>query len=343
MKHLCLTGLILGAPLAGWAQYSAHSPPVGGVVVTFASAQNGLPKLTTFTPALRLFPDVSLVGRKRGTLSGVTTNTLSDQSAGWAAGALSQAAAPYFVRMRSGAAEGTWWHILPSVPNTATTVTVGHRGINPLAAGVAAGDRYEIVPADTLHTFFAEVEPSIGGATATTADIVRIHDGVIWRDYHFNTAQGQWREGTAPFNRNHTVLRPDAGVIFLRRAATDVAVLMVGNVSTGPEKVTISATGTTAVGNVFPVPQTLSGLAFNAAPGLLGYSGDSAAADKIRVWDGVTWRVFVHATSMGQWREGTAPFNRNSFTLPLVAPAFLERAPTGGTAFMLTLVPPYSL
>lgn len=284
------------------------------------------------------------MGRVRGILTNVTATTLSDNTADWVTGALSHAAAPYFLRICSGAAEGTWWQILTAPANTADTVSVGNRGIDPLAAGVTTGDRYEIVPADTLDTFFWSVAAQIGGPNSGAADLVRLHDGVIWRDYHYSTTHNQWREGSAPFNRNNTVLRPDAGVIYQRRAVGDVSLLLLGGVSVRSERATVASSGSTPVGIAFPSRLTLGMLGIEQVPGFRHNTGDPAVADKVRIWDGVTWRSFIYSAAVSQWREGTAPFNRNNFELPFLAPVFLERAPAGSAAsFLLTLTPPYNL
>jgi uncharacterized protein (TIGR02597 family) len=313
------------------------------MTITFAAAVSGVPKISTFTPALRMPVSGSFVGKVRGTLTGVTSSTLTDSSAGWTTSALSTAATPYCLRITSGAASGSWWQISSTTASTSTTVTIINRGINPVAAGIVAGDSYEVVPIDTLSTFFAGIASQIGGTSAANADLVRIHDGVNWKEYYFNTTVSQWREGTSSFNRNNIVLRPDYGVVFVRRGATPVSMVMVGNVSTQPERIVVSASGVTPVGNVFPVQMTLLQHALHASSGFIRNTGSVAAADKVQYFDGVNWKTYNYNNSVSQWREGTATFNRNTIPISVGSTLVVERPSGGGTAFFVTLNPPYSL
>lgn len=330
---------------AAYAADVAYSPPVGGITVTLAGAVNGVPKISTFTPSMRLTLGSNFTGKGRGTLTAVTSTTFTDSTAGWSAGTLSQAAAPYFVRIRSGAATGTWWQVstAANAANTTTTVTVLNRGINPEAAGVAAGDAYEIVPGDTLQTLFADIATTIGGTTATTADAVRVHDGVGWREYYYNITNNQWREGTSTFNRSTTVVRPDSGVVYVRKSSGNVSLVLLGAVSDAQEKFTIASSGVTPIGSVFPVARTLGSLGIQTQSGFVPFTGNLAAADKVTVFDGVGWRTFHYNQANAQWREGTSTFNRNTFALPFGAAVVLERG-TGSTgSYILTQTPPYTL
>ncbi len=341
MKKLFVLATLSLVP-AAFAADVAYSPPVGGVTVTLAGAVNNVPKVSTFTPSMRLTLGANFVGKGRGTLTAVTATALSDSAAGWGAGALSQAAVPYFVRIRSGAGAGTWWQV-STTANTATTVTVLNRGINPVAAGVASGDAYEIVPGDTLATLFDGLTPSIGGTSVATADVVRIHDGVNWREYFYNTSVSQWREGSSTFNRNNLVIRPDTGIVYIRKSAGNLSLVMLGAVSDAQEKITVGATGVTPIGSVFPVARTLGSLNLQATPGFVAFTGDIAASDKLNVFDGVNWRVFHYNASVSQWREGTSTFNRNTFALPFGAPVVLQRGSAASGATLVTLTPPYTL
>ncbi|MBP6506419.1 MAG: hypothetical protein KA257_02540 [Opitutaceae bacterium] len=324
-----------------------YSDPVGGNIITLRGAVNGVPKVNTFSIAVRLPVGSSLTGKAHGALSGVTATTLSDSSAGWSSGALSQAATPYFVKMRSGAAAGTWWQISTSTANTASTVTVLNRGLSPTAAGISIGDAYELVPGDTLATFFGGIASSIGGVDSAHADAVRLHDGTIWREYYFNTSSGimQWREGSVPFNRNNIIIRPDSGVVYYRRATGDITLGIVGTVATANERVTVrSALGITVVGSAFPITRTLGSLNIQDMPGFVKNSGTLAAADKVTLFDGTIWKNFNYNISASQWREGTAPFNRNNFVIPYGAPVIIERGTDStGDPVLLILKNPYSL
>jgi hypothetical protein len=326
------------------AEDIAYAPPLGGTNVTITGAAAGVPKVTTVSPALRLSLGQAFVGRGRGTLTAVAATSFSDSAAGWTGGALSQAAVPYFVRIRSGAGAGTWWQISTSAANTSTTATILNRGVSPVSLGIAAGDAYEIVPGDTLATLLGDIAASVGGPNAGAADAVRVHDGTSWREYYYNTTVSQWREGASTFNRSNTIIRPETGVVIVRRAAGNLNLTMLGVVSDANEKVAVNSTGATVVGSVFPITRTLGSLNIQNMPGFVNYTGNLPAADKVTFYDGVTWRTFQYNSSVSQWREGLSTFNRNNLALPFGAPVILERGSgaTGGIV-QLTLQIPYSL
>jgi hypothetical protein len=320
---------------------------MGSVTVTLAAPVNGVPKITTFSPALRMFLGSNFVGKGRGTFTGVTATVLTDSTAGWTAGALSQAATPYFIRFRSGAAAGTWWQVSTSLSsqNTNTSLTViGRANTTPLALGAAPGDAYELVPGDTLATLFGSIASSIGDTTPALADTVRVHDGVAWHEYHYNTQAGQWREGAAPFNKDNIVIRPDSGVVFIRKHPGSVSLVMTGAISTETERVLVPPTGVTLIGSVFPVSRTLGSLNLNNLERFVPNTGNIAACDKIVVFDGVAWHSFNYHLASGQWREGSAPFNKNSYAIPFGSPIYIERGSgASGPPGLVSLAPPYTL
>jgi hypothetical protein len=301
--------------------------------------------VTSFSPQLRLPNDATFVGKARGQLSAVSATTLTDSSAGWGAGALSASAAPYFIKIRTGVASGSYWQISTAAANTASAATViSLNGRDPVSAGVVTGDTYEIVPADTLETFFSDVASSIGGTSLSNADNVRLYDGTAWRNYYFNTSANQWREGTSSFNRNTTIIRPDSGIIYTRRGLTALPLTLVGNVADQAEKFTVPATGVAFVGGVYPVSRTLNSIGFNSMPNFVAYTGNLAAADKVRFYDGTSWRTLVYNQTASQWREGTSTFNRNELPIPAGTPVIIERgvgAPSGTVAVSMPL--PYTL
>lgn len=339
-----LGALTLGlTATAVFAQTTAYSPPIGGMTVTMLAAPSGGFKITSFSPALRLPVGSSFVGKVRGTFTSVSDSTsstvLSDSSAGWSTGAMAQAAAPYFVRIRSGSAAGSWWRVSA---NDGTSITVPtNRGFLAGASGVAVGDAYEIVPADTLNTLFSAIAASGGGTSAAAADNVRIHDGVSWREFYFNTTTNIWREGTLPGDRGNVVIRPDSGVFYVRRGASNLAMILLGNVSTGPERVAVGSTGVTVIGSVFPTARVFGQLALQNSPSLIRNSGTLAAADKVNHFDGVSWRSYNFNVANNRWQELT--FDRTNQVIPFGVPLVIERGTSASSSFWVTLTPPYSL
>jgi uncharacterized protein (TIGR02597 family) len=333
---------LASAPFLADAQ-TAYSPPVGGMVVTLNAGTGGALKITSFSPALRLPVGSNFVGKVYGTFTSVSdsgaTGILTDTSAGWSATALAQTGAPYFVRIRSGSAAGSWWQI---ASNDATSVTVSaNRGFTPAASGVAAGDRYEIVPADTLQTLLGSVATAGGGTSAAVADAVRIHDGVSWKEFYYNTANSQWREGALPVNRNTFVIRPDTGVLYVRRGSSNLQLVLLGNVSTGAERIAVGATGVSVIGSVFPTARVFGQLGIQNASGFVRNSGTLSAADKVNHFDGVSWRSYNYSVANSRWQELIV--DKTNAVLPFGVPLVIERG-TGATSnFWVTLTPPYSL
>jgi hypothetical protein len=325
------------------AEVTAYSPVVGGNTVTLPGAVGGVPKFSGFSPALRMTVGDTFVGKARGVLTGVTATTFTNSQAGWAPAALSQAVNPYFVRIRSGAASGTWW-LVSTTANTATTVTIVNRGLDPTSVGLAAGDAYEIVPGDTLVSLLGSLATSLGGTSAATADAIRVHDGVNWREYYYNTSVSKWREGASTFDRSNTVIRPDAGVVIIRKSAGDLSMRLFGSVSDTNEAIMVNPAGVTVIGSVFPVARTLGSFAVQNMPGFVMNTGNIAASDKVTFFDGVNWRSFQYNVANSQWREGASTFNRNNLALPFGTPIIIERgtAAAGGPV-LLTLQIPYSL
>lgn len=343
VKKLAVAPALLCFALSAFAADEAVSPPVGGVTVTLAAAVSGVPKITSFSLPMRLSVSPSFVGKVHGTLTSVadstSSGTLTDSSAGWTASGLVQTGAPYFIKIRSGNAAGTIWQI---AANTSTSVTVAaNRGFNPAASGVSPGDAYEIIPGDTLATLLSSVASAGGGTSPTTADNVRIHDGVSWREFYYNTTAGQWREGAFPINRDNFIIRPDTGVLYVRRAASPLSLILLGNVTTSPERIAIGATGVTVVGSVFPTNRVFGTLGIETSPSFVRNSGSAAAADSVNHFDGVSWRSYNYNVANSRWQELFA--DRTNTVLPFGVPLVVARGTSASSPFWITLSPPYSL
>lgn len=343
---------LLGGIFASGNVVSAQSVttvPVGAVSISINAAPSGGTRVSTFSPSLRLSVGSEFQGKSKGSITGVTSTVISDTSAAWSAGGLSQVATPYFVKITSGAASGAMWQISTSAANTDNSFTVlAINSINPQSVGVVSGDTYQIIPADTLNTLFSGVESEIGGTSALTADGIRLHDGLVWRDFYYNTSVNQWREGTATFNRNNIVVRPNSGVIFTRRKTTAIALTIVGEVVPSTEKFPVPVAGVSFIGGVHPVDRTVSSLSLNQMPGFVVNTGGGDAAlvasDKLRFFDGNLWRVLNFNSSASQWREGTSTFNRNNLIIPAGSPVIIERGSgASGSSTLASIPAPYSL
>ena len=318
---------ILATSGVSFAQ-SAATVPVGAINITIAAGSASAPKASTVSIPLRESVPANFVGQASGRVTGVTATSISNANAAWAAGALSQAATPHFLRITSGSATGRTLQIATgsSNANTASTLSVLNQGTDLTTAGIATGtngDTYEIFPGDTLGNFFGNT--TLGGASAAVSDVVRIHDGSRWNEFYYNTTAGQWRIGSVPVSQNNVVLRPDGGITFYRRGTTPLEYTLLGVVPSTPIRVVVKNAGSTYLGNVFPVNQTLGASGFNSLPGWVNNTGDVKAADKAVVFNGSTLSYYHYNQAASQWRIGSVPVPLSNVVIPAGVPAIIER------------------
>lgn len=344
-KRLFACGLIAGSALVANAQ-SVATVPIGSFTFNIPAASAGSLTITTLTPVLRLNVSTSFVGKTRGTLTAVSSSVLSDSQAGWALGALSQAATPYFIKIRSGAASGAMWQVSTSIANTATDASIlAIHGIDPAIAGVQVGDSYEIIPADTLGSFFSSIEVANGGASASVADVVRIHNGIQWNDYYYNTTKSIWTQ--SGFDNTNTVLRPNSGIIYIHRGTTAIALTLTGTVCDLAERYAVPASGATFIAGAYPVDRQLSSLGIELMPGFVPNTGTLAVADKVRVFNGLTWSVYNFNSVVAKWTDGPfslTPFDRNTTIIKAGTPIIIERGNgAAGSSVLCGSSLPYTL
>jgi len=307
MKKLNVTlAILVTAVMAGNAQVS--SEPVGYVNVKIIAGTGTAKKLSYISFPL-LDKDVS-AGKTRGTITGVTSTTISDSTAGWTAGALSAPATPYVIGITSGTAVGRIFHISSSAitagavgttANTATTVTISSldttSGTDPVAAGVTVGDSYEIYGCDTLASLLGSPSTTgvLSGVSATVADsVVMIVNGTAATFFHNGT---RWTKVTvgSPDASNTPVL-PYYGLAYSRLKNTDITLTTLGTVPTKARKTQIKNSGITLFSQYFPVDTTLLSLGLQNTPGW-NSNASSALADKV---------VLVsNGTASTYWYSGT--------------------------------------
>jgi hypothetical protein len=287
--------ILVAAVMAGNAQ-PVSSEPVGYVTVKII-AGTGTAKRLSYVSLPLLEKDLPITGKTRGTLTGVTSTTLIDSTAGWTAEALSAPATPYLIAITSGTAAGRIFHIASNATtggavgasasaNTATSVTISTldtgSGISDLvAAGVAAGDSYEIYGCDTLSTALGSPSTTgvVSGSAAATADSVMllyngsastyIHNGTHWQKIAFGNPDA-----------SNTPLLPYYGFSYSRLGNTEITLTVMGSVPTIARKAQIKNSGITLLGQYFPSDSTLSSLGLQNTPGWVSNIA-SASADKI--------------------------------------------------------------
>jgi hypothetical protein len=321
---------------------SARTTPVGFLEVSLPAGTVEAPSRTSFHAALQEIPSVP-AGSVTGRLTGATADSISDSFAGWTPGSLSNKSSPYFIRIVSGTAQGTIWQIStsPSVPNTATTVTVLNQGIDLTTLGIVPGvDRYEIFPADTLTSMFG-ASTLLAGSSAAVADNVQVWNGAVWIVYYFNSDRSQWERANAPVaDYGDTVLRPDVGLIIFRRGPA-MTFLMSGRLA--PSDVQIRyANGGNTYGGGFPVTQTFAEARIQELAGWK-QNANHLEADLVQIWNGAAWisYYFNPASSPPQWQRvgPNTPSDSVNVFVPGRPVMFVKRGTTPGSSFLVQARP----
>ena len=340
---LCLlssVACLLGLPAAASAQ-TAASRPVGYLVHTIPAGQ-----ARSFS--VPFDADTSSLPGAIGRLTAIGANYLENSAANWTAGAYSTVAAPYFVRLTSGTHAGRLFRVI-GPDNTATRLYLDNDGLDlpnlGLATG-ASGTAFEIVPGDTLATFFGTTTPTNtlvvhGAADPASADLVQVWGGAAWLNFYYNTAWSRWARDSdveADPSRNHFLLRPDRGLMITRRGATPLELAVLGRVLNTPQRAVHARTenALTFLATMQAGDVTLGALALQGSTRTAAWRGaaDPADADLLYVWGGATWFVFYYNTTAAQWhRVGENPaVNRDSYLLKAGTPVFVQRRTPGTTA-----------
>jgi len=313
MKKLNVTlAILVAAVMAGNAQ-TVNSEPVGYVTVKIIAGTGTAKKLSYISLPL-LEKDLPITGKTRGTLTGVTSTTLTDSNAGWAAGALSAPNAPYLIAITSGTAAGRIFHIASNATtggavgasasaNTATSVTISTldtgSGISDLvAAGVAAGDSYEIYGCDTLSSALGSPSTTgiVSSSSSSAADtVVIVLNGTASTYFHNGTRWTRVFAGNP--DASNVPLLPNHGFSYSRLGSTDITLTPFGSVPTLARKVQIKNAGLTLLSTYYPADTTLASLGLQNTPGWTG-NASSALADKV---------VLVSSTGSAStyWYSGT--------------------------------------
>lgn len=332
--------LALGLATAVASAQEGRSRPVGYLVQTIPSGQ-------TRSFSVPFDADLSSLPGTVGRLTAVGTNYLENSAANWTPGAFSTDAAPYYVRLTSGAQTGRTFRIT-SPANTATRIYVADDGVGLSTLGLAVGatgTTFEIIPGDTLATFFGTTTPTNtlvvqGASDPLQADIVQVWGGAAWLNFYYNTTWQRWARDTdvqTDPSRDNFLLRSDRGLMLTRRGATPLEISVIGRVLNTPQRAFHARTenaltflATMQTGNV-----TLGSLALQSGTRTAGWRGsaDPADADTLLVWNGAGWFSFYFDTSNGHWRRvGDSNPDRDSFPITAGTPVFVQRRTAGTSA-----------
>lgn len=335
MKSLLL---LLAATSAALAQ-QVTSRPVGYLVQTIPAGQ-------TKSFSIPFDADLSSLAGSVGRVTAIGATYLENSAAAWTPGAFSSADAPYFVRFVSGAQRGRTFRVA-SVANTATRLFLADDGLDLTSLGIEVGPNgagFEIVPGDTLASFFGTTAPGDtlvvqGAADPNAADVIQVWGGAAWLNFYYNTAWQRWARDTDVVgdpSRNSFLLRSDRGLMFTRRGNTPLTLAVVGRVLATPQRAvhTRAENSLTFLATMQAGDVTLGSLALQSADRSTGWksSADAANADQLLVWNGATWFSFFHNDVAGHWqRVGDPTADRDSFLIKAGTPVFVQRRAAGSS------------
>jgi hypothetical protein len=349
---------LLAAPVAlAQEPATATTDPVGFVTVGVAGGTGTAKRNTLFS--LPLLETESIDGQVAGTITGVTANTISNASANWTPGQLSQPSAPYLIQITSGVAEGRMFLISSSVAtagailgeaNTATTVTVSSidaTQVNLSNLGIETGtDTYRIYPCDTLGSFFGTPQSTgvQGGTSAATADTVTIVVNGAAANYFYNTGVTPNRWSRVAFGSpasDNVPLLPYYGVQYARLPATPLSFVITGSVPTKARTVAVKNSGITLLAQYWPANSTLSSLGLDKLPQWQSGASASVADTIVLTSGGVVNSYFFDGTN---WRR-VAFLNpvSNDVEVGVGSTIMINKKGTTAGYGSLTQAPPYNL
>jgi uncharacterized protein (TIGR02597 family) len=249
--------------------------------------------------------------------SAVTSTTIQTTGAGWTlnqfgSGSFGSNTNPHVVRMVSGALAGRHFRISG---NSADTLTIAVPAGTPDLTGAAAGDKYQIVAANTLGSVFGTDNSNLKvfGPNMTTdklktdpsasiADNVLINVGAGWLTY-WNTGTQWQRVSGGSGSQNNTVLLPEQGFLFVRHDANALpAFTVLGSVPATNLVTDLPAGKSTLLSNRFPIdmklttiagPPVQAGLDLDQRPGW-NKNLDVNQADNILINVGTGWLTYWH-------------------------------------------------
>jgi uncharacterized protein (TIGR02597 family) len=321
---------------------SVTTVPVGAVRISIAgAASEAVPKYTSVS--LPLIDNIIYRGRIVGVgASSITVSNSVTESF--------NLSSPYLLKITSGQHKGRSFVISS---NSGSVLNVDNQGtvLNALSPAIAtgsdSGDGIVIYPADTINGVFGSAV--LGAASASAADQVWIWQpaSARYNKYYYNTTNSRWQDADFGSASNNVVIRPDAGVMFMRRAITALDIDLVGEVPVTETRFQIRDSGYTFVSHSFPVSNTLLGLGLHLQQGWVSASS-AAQADQVWIWQPASARFnkYYYNTTNARWQDTDFGSASNSVLLNGGVPFMIKRAAESATTystFEAQLPNPYSI
>jgi len=298
---LLLAALAWIAP-ALHAQESLLSETVGHLPASIRAGTGNAKAYTVLALPLAIPSGASW--RSQGRLTAITTNTFVDATKDWTPGQWSAPAAPWFIRITGGAADGRSFLLSTTAPNTADTLVLAPSETTDLTTlGIAAGqsgDTYELFAAETLASVFPAGSGAHGGTGVADSDSIQIiRDGVV-STFYFHAGSGLWRDASTDADASDTVIHPDSALLYGRLAATPLDLSLLGVVAGPDRRADVKNSGQTLLANAWPVPLTLADSGIQNLPGWVSAAAPGSA-DKVQLHLNGVWQNFFHDGT--RWRQ----------------------------------------
>ena len=327
---------------------SATTDPLGFLTINI-TAGTGTAKRTSLISA-PLLDTASINGTATGSITSITSTSLTCATAGWTPGALSRAATPFLVQITSGNATGHIFLISNTIKNTSTTLTISaedqvNTKLTMLGIKTGAnGDTFKIIPCDTLLSFLGTPQ-TIGvraGANATVSDTVTTVVNGVSTTYFYSSTLNRWtRNAPGNADASNVTLRPYAGFAYARLASTPLSLIVTGNVPIIGRKVPIKNSGLTYLSQYFPVETTLAVSGINNLANWKSGANATISDTVTIITSGVSSVYFHNGTN---WVKNAPGFPiSNSLLIPAGASIIINKRGTAPQSIALTQQLPYSL
>jgi hypothetical protein len=354
-SSLAVTVIAALAITAAHAQETATTDPVGFVTIGITAGSGTTKKNTLFS--LPLLETEAIAGQVAGTITGITSNTISNSNAGWTAGALSNPSTPYLIQITSGAAMGRMFLIASSAAtggaiagaaNTATQVTISSLDatqVDLTSLGILEGeDTYKIFACDTLSSFFGTPDTTgvQGGTSAANADsIVAVANGSS-ATYFYSTTNNRWsRVALGSPDASNVPLLPYYGIQYARLASSPLSFVVTGAVPTIERQVAIKNSGPTLLAQYWPADSTLGSIGLQNVPGWQAGASASVADTVILTSSGSASTYFFNGTNWKRVALGSP--NADDTVIPAGTTISINKKGVASGFSTLTQASPYSL
>ncbi len=287
MKQILVPCLAFAISALPCLASTVATPPVGFTTITIPANS-----VKAISIPLDQIPDF------QGAVTGVTATTITTSTAAWTSTQFGPFASnPHVVRMLSGTSLGRHFKVSS---NNATTLTITlPPGITDASTVIAPGDTYELVPVDTLASFFGTGGSSsvLTNSNSALADNVLIRGTYGWLTYFNNGTQWQLQAGGSAVQDNVALL-PEAGILFVRNGSTPISFVISGQVPISNLMTDFPGASVSFLANRFPTDTTLSSLGLQSLPNWVSNS-NSAVADNVLIRGTYGWLTYYYDGS--QW------------------------------------------